>query len=65
VVNWWDKIDDPQNMAIISIPTTLDPNLAPPGKASCACVRVCVYVCMYVRMYVCVCLFAPPLVALA
>ena len=31
VVNWWDKIDDPQNMAIISIPTTVDPSLAPPG----------------------------------
>jgi len=31
VINTWDKIDAPQNMAIISIPTTLDPNLAPPG----------------------------------
>lgn len=31
VVNWWDKIDDPQNMAIISIPTTVDPSLAPAG----------------------------------
>lgn len=25
------QIDAPQNMAIISIPTTLDPSLAPPG----------------------------------
>jgi phytoene dehydrogenase-like protein len=32
VINTWDKIDDPQNMAIISIPTTLDPSLAPPGE---------------------------------
>ena len=31
VVNTWDKIDDPQNMAILSIPTTLDPSLAPAG----------------------------------
>lgn len=31
VINTWDKIDAPQNMAIISIPTTLDPGLAPPG----------------------------------
>lgn len=31
VINTWDKIDAPQNMAIISIPTTLDPALAPPG----------------------------------
>jgi phytoene dehydrogenase-like protein len=32
VINHWDKIDDPQNMAIISIPTTLDPSMAPPGR---------------------------------
>lgn len=31
VINTWDKIDAAQNMAIISIPTTLDPALAPLG----------------------------------
>jgi hypothetical protein len=31
IVNSWDKIDSAQNMAIISIPTTLDPSLAPAG----------------------------------
>jgi phytoene dehydrogenase-like protein len=31
VINNWDPIDAPQNHVIISIPTTLDPSLAPPG----------------------------------
>ena len=31
VINSWDKIDAPQNHVIISIPTVLDPGLAPPG----------------------------------
>jgi phytoene dehydrogenase-like protein len=31
VINTWDKIDSPQNHVIISIPSVLDPNLAPPG----------------------------------
>eukprot|EP01041_Mallomonas_annulata_P006900 gene6900-14008_t len=31
VINQWEKIDAPQNHVIISIPSTLDPNLAPPG----------------------------------
>jgi phytoene dehydrogenase-like protein len=31
VINKWEPIDAPQNMAILSIPTTLDPSLAPPG----------------------------------
>ena len=31
VVNKWEPINAPQNMAIISIPTTLDPSLAPAG----------------------------------
>lgn len=37
VVNTWDQIDAPQNMAIISIPTTLDPTLAPPGHHTLHC----------------------------
>ena len=33
VVNDWDKgIDAPQNLILISIPSVLDPSLAPPGK---------------------------------
>ena len=33
VVNDWDKgIDAPQNVVLVSIPSILDPNLAPPGK---------------------------------
>ena len=31
VINNWDPIDAPQNHVIISIPSTLDPSLAPPG----------------------------------
>ena len=31
VINKWDPIDAPQNHVIISIPSTLDPGLAPPG----------------------------------
>eukprot|EP01035_Chromulina_nebulosa_P017570 gene17570-23137_t len=31
VINTWDKIDSPQNHVIISIPSVLDPSLAPPG----------------------------------
>lgn len=31
VINTWNKIDDPQNHVIISIPSVLDPSLAPPG----------------------------------
>lgn len=31
VINQWDDITAPQNHVIISIPTVLDPNLAPPG----------------------------------
>eukprot|EP01042_Synura_sphagnicola_P004171 gene4171-5267_t len=31
VINTWDPIDAPQNHVIISIPSTLDPSLAPPG----------------------------------
>jgi phytoene dehydrogenase-like protein len=31
VINSWDKIDTPQNHVIISIPSVLDPNLAPEG----------------------------------
>lgn len=31
VINQWEKIDAPQNHVIISIPTVLDPSLAPPG----------------------------------
>jgi len=31
VINKWDPIDAPQNHVIISIPSTLDPSLAPPG----------------------------------
>ena len=33
VVNDWDKgVDAPQNLVLISIPSVLDPSLAPPGK---------------------------------
>ncbi|KAG5185959.1 amine oxidase [Tribonema minus] len=33
VINTWDEpIDAPLNMVIVSIPTVLDPGLAPPGK---------------------------------
>lgn len=31
VINKWDPIDAPQNHVIISIPSVLDPSLAPPG----------------------------------
>lgn len=31
VLNKWEPIDAPQNHVIISIPSTLDPSLAPPG----------------------------------
>lgn len=31
VINKWDPIDAPQNHVIISIPSVLDPTLAPPG----------------------------------
>lgn len=31
VINKWDPIDAPQNHVIISIPSTLDPSLAPPN----------------------------------
>ena len=31
VINNWDPIDAPQNHVIISIPSVLDPSLAPPG----------------------------------
>ena len=31
VINTWDKIDSPQNHVIISIPTVLDPSMAPAG----------------------------------
>ena len=31
VVNTWDQIDAPQNHVIISIPSVLDPAMAPPG----------------------------------
>jgi phytoene dehydrogenase-like protein len=33
IVNSWDaRIESPQNVCIVSIPTIFDPNLAPPGK---------------------------------
>ena len=33
VVNDWDKgVTAPQNVVLISIPSVLDPSLAPPGK---------------------------------
>lgn len=31
VINKWDPIDAPQNHVIISIPSVLDPSMAPPG----------------------------------
>ena len=32
VVNSWDDIDGEQNVVLISIPSVMDPSLAPPGK---------------------------------
>ena len=51
VVNEWAPIDSPQNMAILSIPTTLDPSLAPPGACvpSAACLPACPPACL--RLY--------------
>ena len=31
MINSWDPIDAPQNHVIISIPSVLDPTMAPPG----------------------------------
>jgi phytoene dehydrogenase-like protein len=31
VINSWDPIDAPQNHVIVSIPSVLDPTMAPPG----------------------------------
>jgi phytoene dehydrogenase-like protein len=33
VVNDWTDLEAPQNVCIASIPTVVDPSLAPPGKA--------------------------------
>lgn len=32
VVNDWDKLEEPLNVCIASIPTQFDPALAPPGR---------------------------------
>lgn len=33
IVNSWDNVEAPQNVCIASVPTVLDPSLAPAGKA--------------------------------